>query len=134
MLFRSLFFFEFRSKKADCRATFTFAAAGLGMGGDLGGGVAPAPSDILHNRQPNLWSDLACECYFSANDFDWTIGQIFLGTMTFAYGCGVVRISAGLFPVLFKPQNCSGWGTGVGAGFGAFTGMWKQLGPSRTYW
>jgi len=129
-----VFFFEFRSKSANCRGSFMFLAAGLGLGGDMGGGSGPSPGDVIHNRQPDLWTSLECINYFSADDLDMSVGQLFLGTVTGAYGYSVVRISAGLLPVLFRLQSCSGWSTGVGVGAAVFTGVWKQLGTSSVYY
>jgi hypothetical protein len=127
----SLYFFEFRSQSANCRAYFVFVGATIGEGGGLSfsGG---SPSDLIHNQDSSIWTALDCG-YFSASQLDLSVGQIFSGGGSVGYGYSAMGISAGLFPVLFSGQNVSGWGSGVGLSVTGTTGLWKQVGDSDVY-
>ena len=128
-------FWEFRSKDADCRATFLFAAAGFGVGfsGSAGGGTAPSPSDVVHNRQPDLWSDLNCQRKFSVRDLDWTWGQMSNLAAAACIGYQSTTIAAGRSPVLFTASDVSGWSTGVSLNAAALWGLWKRLSHGPYY-
>jgi hypothetical protein len=129
-----LCFYEFRSQAANCRATFIFVGAGIGLGGDLGGAVAPDPSSVIHNQQPDLWAALKCERPFSANDLNWSYAAMSGINVEATYGYSLCGISAGLVDPLFTDQNVSGWNVGVGATASIMVGVWKRLGTSSAYY
>lgn len=129
-----VYFFEFRSKKADCRASFILTAGGVGAGGSLGGAVAPSPVDVAKNRMPELFSALKCLRSFSCDYLDWSYGGLYGVGVAGAYGYSMAKISAGLFPRLFLDQDVSGWSIGVGITAVSFRGTWIQLGSSRGYY
>jgi hypothetical protein len=130
-----VYFFEFRSQQANCRATFLFIGAGLGLGGDLGGAVAPDPSSIVHNQNPDLWTSLEIgNGPFSASDLDMSYAGITQATVAGAYGYSAVAITAGFGSPLFEAQNVSGWTVGVGVTVSAMAWIWKQLGPGSSYY
>jgi hypothetical protein len=120
-----LYFFEFRSRSANCRAYFAMVGAALGEGGGLSfsGGN---PSELTHNTDDNAWSFLQCNDYFSLSNLNLSVGQIFSEGASLGYGYSACLISAGLFPVLFARQNCSGWGSGVGIQITACTGVFDR--------
>jgi hypothetical protein len=128
-------FWEFRSQDANCRASFIFAAAGFGVGlsGSLGGGSMPSPSDVAHNRQPDLWSDLNCERKFSVRDLDLSWGQMSNLAASACVGYQSTSIAAGKYPVLFSASDASGWSTGVGLNASALWGWWKMLSHGPYY-
>ncbi|MGD0186230.1 MAG: hypothetical protein ABSC25_13400 [Roseiarcus sp.] len=127
-------FFEFRSRAANCRATFLLIGGGLGIGGDLGGATAPDPSSIVHNQNPDLWTNLKCDKPFSANDLDLAYAAMSGITVSGAYGYSLQGVSAGLVTSLFTDQDVSGWCVGVGASATMMVGVWKQLGTSSAHY
>src|SRR6202008_4639321 len=68
-----LYFFEFRSRSANCRAYFAMVGAALGEGGGLSfsGGN---PSELTHNTDDNAWSFLQCNDYFSLSNLNLSVG------------------------------------------------------------
>jgi hypothetical protein len=129
-----VYFFDFRSKKADCHAHFILTAAGLGGGGSLGGAVAPSPLDVIKNRVPELFSPLKCLRPFACDDLDWSSGAILSVGAGAMVGYSLAQISAGAVPQLFEHQDVSGWGIGMGATGVSLVGMWTQLGESTNYY
>jgi hypothetical protein len=127
-----VYFFEFRSRSANCRAYFAFVGASIGEGGGLSfsGG---SPGELIHNTDANAWSLLQCNDYFSLSDLDLSVGQIWTGGGALYYGYSLCFIAAGLFPVLFSKQSCSGWGSGLGVQITGCTGFWKQISSSDLY-
>ena len=130
-----VYFFEFRSMAADCRATFLFIGGGLGLGGDLGGGTAPDPSSVIHNQIPDLWTSLEIgNGPFSANDLNLSYAALSQATAAGAYGYSAVSITAGWARPLFSSQNVSGWTVGVGLNVSMMIGVWKKLGSGSSYY
>jgi hypothetical protein len=127
-----IYLFEFRSQAANFRGTFLFLGAGLGGGGDLNGATMPSPSDIAHNTNPDLWTNVNCAIPFSADDLNVCYGATGAGTVAFIGGYSVMGITAGLIPNLFDSQDVSGWGTGVGASVIFTVGLWQRMGGSET--
>jgi hypothetical protein len=125
----SLGLWEFRSHDANIRATLVFACVGLGFGidGSCGSTAGPSPSDVVHNTQPNLWSDLNCQRKFALHDLDWTTGQMSVLSAAAMYGYSSTSIAAGSYPVLFSASDASGWSPGVALSATAFWGIWKSL-------
>lgn len=119
-----LYCFEFRSKAANSRAVFTFLSVGFGVGGSLGGGTAPSPTDVAKNRLPEIWSDLKCSRPFSLEDLNHSYGVLETIGAAGAIGYYATRISSGWATKLFNQQVTSGWGTGVGAMGAVLSGVW----------
>lgn len=128
-----VFFADVRSIKARTRSAFLFLGGGFGFGGSIGGGGGPSPADVVKNHVPDMYTDIPCKVRFSVDDLDCASGSISMMGVSAMYGYSCVRISAGMWPVLFSDVNCNGWGTGVGAGGSMFVGMWKQLGEAIPY-
>lgn len=123
--------FQFRSKNADCIGDFLFIAGGGGLGGSLGGGSGPSPADVIRNRSSNLWTALTCKRPFSAENLNLSYAEMLVVGASVAYGYSYMEITAGLLTPLFKEQDVSGWGTGVGAVGAVLFGAWKMIGNSR---
>lgn len=119
-----LYLFEFRSKAANTQAIFSFLSVGIGLGGSLGGGVGPSPSDVVFNRRPELYSSIKCLRPFSLEDLNHSFAEMKTLSITAAYGYSNVLISAGYFTRLFYEQDASGWGTGVGIVGAKLEGVW----------
>lgn len=128
-----VFFADVRSVKAATRSAFLFIGGGFGFGGSMGSGAFPSPSDIVQNHQPDMYTKIPCKVRFSVDDLDCSSGQVTSLGVSAMYGYSIVRISAGMFPVLFNDVNCNGWGTGVGANGYSVMGVWKQLGDACQY-
>ena len=130
-----VYFFEFRSRNADFRGVYNLYAAGIGLGGSLGGATAPSPSDILHNRNPDLWSNIRAETPFSANDLHLSYGNYRSIGAGAGIGYSLVRLSGqSLFTDWFVGQDVSGWGIGgISAGVVALGGLWVKIGDGRYY-
>jgi hypothetical protein len=128
-----IFFADVRSPSVYTRSAFLFLGGGFGFGGSIGSGAFPSPSDIVQNHVPDMYTKIPCLTSFSVDDLDCTSGQITSLGVSAMYGYSIVRLSAGMFPVLFSGVNANGWGTGVGASGFSFTGMWKQLGDAAQY-
>jgi len=128
-------FWEFRSKDANCRATFVFGAVGFGVGfnGSLGGGVAPSPSDVAHGTVSDPFADLNCSRKFAAHDLDWTLGQMSNLAASACYGYQSTTIAAGKSPELFSASDVSGWSTGIALSGSAQWGLWKMLSCTHYY-
>lgn len=126
--------FEFRSRNADYRGVFSFGGVGAGIGGSLGGSTAPSPSDVAHNRNPDLWTSLRVRRPFSANDLNHSFAGIESAGASAIVGYSLVTITAGFWDILFYEQDVSGWGIG-GLGLSAvnLTGMWFRANESRYY-
>jgi hypothetical protein len=125
--------FEFRSANANLRGQYLFIGAGVGAGGDLGGGGAPGPGDIMSNTQPDLWSPIKCIRPFSGDDLDLSYAALSTLAAAAAYGYALTGISAGLVDPLFDSQEVSGWGTGVGVVGAMMAGIWKRIGSGNYY-
>jgi hypothetical protein len=128
-----IFFADVRSVKAMTRAPFIFIGGGFGFGGSMGGGGGPSPADVVRNHVPDMYTKLPGNVRWSVDNLDCASGKISSMGVGFAYGYSCVRISAGMFPVLFSDVNCNGWGTGFGASGSVLVGMWKQLGDCGQY-
>lgn len=130
-----VYLFEFRSRNADFRGVFLLGTVGIGGGGSIGGGTSPSPSDILHNRNPDLWSNLQAETPFSADDLHLSFGNYRGVGASAGIGYSVVRISGqSLFRNWFVNQNVSGWGIGgLSIGGGAMGGLWIKIADGRYY-
>lgn len=130
-----VYLFEFRSRNADYRGVFNLFAGGIGLGGNLGGGTAPSPGDVIHNRIPDLWSNLRAVQPFSADDLHLSYGNYRSIGASLMVGYSLVRISGQtLFNNWFVDQNVSGWGIGgAGAGAVALGGLWVNLSEGRYY-
>lgn len=125
--------FDFRSKSADFRGTYLFVGGGIGLGGSLGGGVAPSPGDFIHNTPPDVWSALDVQRPFSGKDLDFAYASISSLGVGAAYGYTLMSITAGWADPLFTAQNVSGWGTGVGIAGAMLIGVWKLIGENTYY-
>ncbi len=128
-----IYCFEFRSLSANFRGKYLFVGAGVGLGGSLGGGAGPSPIDFISNNVPDMWTPLACIRPFSGDDLN--IKYAVLSTLGAAgsYGYYLTEITAGWSDQLFRSENVSGWGTGVG-GIGAMlVGIWKHIGSTGYY-
>lgn len=129
-----IYCFEFRSLSANFRGTYLFVGGGLGVGGSLGGGVAPSPGDFVnHDQVPDLWTPLVCRRPFSGDDLDKAYAALTTLGVGAAYGYAVTSISAGWVDPLFTDQNVSGWGTGVGVAGAMMPGVWIRIGMSDYY-
>lgn len=128
-----LYIFEFRSKVANTRAKYTFLSVGFGLGGSLGGGVAPSPVDVAKNRLPEIWSDVKCSRPFSLEDLNHSYGVLETIGAAGAIGYYATRISAGWATKLFDQQVTSGWGTGVGIIGAVLSGVWTGWQMSDYY-
>ncbi len=119
-----LYLFEFRSISANARAKYTLLSVGIGLGGSMGGGVAPSPSDVVHNRMPELFSSIKCLRPFSCEDLNHSFAGMKTLSITGGIGYSNTLISAGFFDRLFYEQDVSGWGTGVGIVGAKLEGVW----------
>lgn len=129
-----IYAFEFRSRNADYRGVFTLGGIGIGGGGNLGGSTAPSPSDVAHNRNPDLWSNLRAWRPFSANDLNHSYAGIDSVGVSAIVGYSRVGLTAGIWDILFYEQNVSGWGIGgLGVGGVSLSGMWFRASASRYY-
>ena len=128
-----IYCFEYRSKNADFRGVYLFLGGGGGLGGSLGGAVAPSPGDVINNRLPDLWSSLRCTRPFSSDDLHLSYAAMSSAGVSACYGYSLVGISAGLITELFKSQEVSGWGIGVGASASILIGSWIRIGSGGYY-
>lgn len=129
----AVYLFEFRSQIADRRAQYIFVGGAFGFGGSLGGGVAPSPGDIVYNRHPELWASISCERSFLADDLHGAYGALSTLGISAAYGYSLTGISAGLIDPLFRDQNVSGWGTGLGVAGVMMPGLWLRFGEQAYF-
>jgi hypothetical protein len=129
-----IFLYEFRSRIANFRGTYLLTGLAIGLGGSLGGGVAPSPWNVATNTQPNLWSSINCTRPFSGDDLDTCYGSVETVGAAGALGYFLTRISGGYGIRLFDRQNVSGWGTGVGVIGAILPGMWTRIGQPNTFW
>jgi hypothetical protein len=130
-----VYFFEFRSRNADFRGAFNLFGAGIGLGGSLGGATAPSPSDVIHNRNPDLFTSLRADRPFSANNLHLSYANYRSIGASAAVGYSIVRISAAsLWNNWFTGQDVSGWGIGgISAGAVALGGLWVKLSEGKYY-
>ena len=129
--------FEFRSQQANCRSTFLFIGAGVGYGGDLGGATGISPGNVIHNQQPDLWTDLSGSIGngpFSADDLNWSYAALCQATVAGALGYSLCTIRAGWARPLFDTTSVNGWVVGVGVVGSMMPGIWKRLGDSSAYY
>jgi hypothetical protein len=122
-----IYCFNFRSLSANFSGTYLFIGAGVGLGGSLGGGTAPSPSQFVSKAYPNLYSPIKCRRPFSGDDLDMSYAVLETLQVQVAYGYSLTHISAGWVDKLFASQDASGWGTGVGAGGAVLVGIWKRI-------
>lgn len=125
--------FEFRSASADFRGKYLLIGGGLGLGGNLGGGVAPSPGDFVDNALPDLWTSLEVRRPFTATDLDLAYASATSLGAAAAYGYTLMSLTAGWMDPLFTAQDVSGWGTGVGISGVMLVGVWKLIGESSYY-
>jgi hypothetical protein len=128
-----IIFADVRSVKAFTRAAFIFIGGGFGFGGSIGSGGGPSPADVARNHVPDMYTKLPTDMRWSVDDLDCTSGKILSMGAALSYGYSIVRIGAGIMPVLFSGVDCNGWGTGFGASGYFLPGMWKQLGDAGQY-
>jgi hypothetical protein len=129
-----IYCFDFRSQSADFRGTYLFIGGGLGLGGSLGGGMAPSPGDFIHNTPPDVWTSLQVQRPFSGSELDLAYASISSLGAAGAYGYTLMSITAGWADPLFTTQNVSGWGTGVGVSGAMLIGVWKMIGYEHPYY
>jgi len=116
-----VFFFNFRS--GSLVETFLFVAAGLGVGGSVGGASLPD----FHTGRIS-YSPLTVRRAFSVYDLDMSPGTLTSAGVGLAEGYTLLRISAfNLGGILFEPSDCSGWSAGVALGLYGMAGYWRSL-------
>ena len=132
-----VYLFEFRSRRANYRAVYTFIGAGASLGAGFGGTAAPSPAQLARPNQPaNLWSTVSGynNRSFSARDLNNTTGWIASAGVSPTYGYALTTISAGAWNRVFQDQDVSGWGVGVGAGIAILMGIWQIMGDGGGYY
>lgn len=130
--------FEFRSAEAKFRGAYLFTGVGVGLGGNLGGGIMPSPADIVTNTKPDLWTPLRCVQAFSADDLDMAPGTYATISAGLALSYSLTSITAktivnGNAVLIFGPTDVSGWSVGSGLNATAQVGMWTRVGGGKYY-
>jgi hypothetical protein len=117
-----VFWFEFFSQRAAVREVFYLAAAGLGLGGSLGG------ASPVTRRGTVDYSPISCIRPFSVNDLDNSSGAIGSGGVALVVGIGYTFISALNREGLMFQRN---GGVGINLG-GAGAGVFEMMGTWRS--
>jgi hypothetical protein len=129
-----IYCFDFKSRDANHHGTFIFTGGALGLGGSMGGAVAPSPSDFMSNNGSiNLYSRIRCSRPFSSDDLNHSYGALSVLGVNATYGYGLMGISSGLISENFRDADVSGWGVGVGLVGAIMIGVWQRLGTGGSY-
>lgn len=118
-----VFMFVVQSDTANFSGSYTFAGAGLAVGGSMGGASMPDFS-----TGGLSWTNLECDRAFSADDLDGSAGRLTTAGAGLAVGAGVVIVTAFNWGgYLFSSQECYGFSVGVGASAASLVGRWDLI-------
>lgn len=113
------FLFDWHSQSAGVTARFALVAGGVGVGGHWGGVLAD-DGDLT------CWGAVACAEPFSAADLDRAAAAVYAVGVGLGLSLTLAVIDAKRpgGPFLFRRQNVSGFGVGVGLSVVALAGTW----------